>query len=609
MDTLTDAVQRMLPSMVRFGLTQGQIAAIASVFITNLDEAGQGIGAYSAKLFEAIKNNQQLIDVYKDVGVELNREAGELLPALVTGYKKMTDAQRDLAASSTQIGIGAHIVATFWEGLNQIQERSIFIQENSNLLNNKAIQIMGTLQKKQDQLKASWQALGIEVGRVFLPVLKDLVDTFRVLAEVPSTIASEGQKSFANLGKLAMAMAKDPFGILLPLKIIKEAQKDLADPTDYQQAAENMKLIRREMEAALTGGTTGGVLLLEKTKEVMKQWTREVKIATYALGPYASKVSVAYAKLAQLKDQLEDLQKIRTAQEGDVGAKQLREWDEAIAKTTYQIEEQLKIMSDINNELTLGRKYRLMEVSGLDKAVVLQERIRDLKKQQSELDEKGLGISEKQLEIYELQTQQQEESARKITEIKDRLESTVATSVKGLIRGTKEWKDILADIGGTILDIIIEKLMKAWIIDQALGLMATAVGGLFSAPATTTTSGGGFSPSAAGVGFGNIYHTGGPIKDMNLPSFQVGGEVPILAQPGEFMVRNGPSQRHRELLENINSGRGTDQTMELTLVNVVDPSFVSASIRKDPRMVINMIDENLLRAGSTRRIIHKDLGD
>jgi len=151
--------------------------------------------------------------------------------------------------------------------------------------------------------------------------------------------------------------------------------------------------------------------------------------------------------------------------------------------------------------------------------------------------------------------------------------------------------------------------MKAWIIDQALGLMATAVGGLFSAPATTTTSGGGFSPSAAGVGFGNIYHTGGPIKDMNLPSFQVGGEVPILAQPGEFMVRNGPSQRHRELLENINSGRGTDQTMELTLVNVVDPSFVSASIRKDPRMVINMIDENLLRAGSTRRIIHKDLGD
>jgi len=49
--------------------------------------------------------------------------------------------------------------------------------------------------------------------------------------------------------------------------------------------------------------------------------------------------------------------------------------------------------------------------------------------------------------------------------------------------------------------------------------------------------------------------------------------------------------------------------MELTLVNVVDPSFVSASIRKDPRMVINMIDENLLRAGSTRRIIHKDLGD
>ena len=558
MDTLTDAVQRMLPSMVRFGLTQGQIAAIASVFITNLDEAGQGIGAYSAKLFESIKNNQQLIDVYKDVGVELNREAGELLPALVTGYRKMTDAQKDLAASSTQIGIGAHIVATFWEGLNQIQERSIFIQENSNLLNIKAIDIMGTLQKKQDRLAASWQSLGITAGRHFLPVIKVLVDSVNAL-----TFASEGMVQAVPRSFSAFIQAARAGVMAMPITLlaegIKAAIKELKDPTDYQKVAENMKLIRREMEAAMTGGTTGGALLLEKTKEVMKEWTREVKIATYALGPYASKVSVAYAKLTQLENQLEALQNIRAVQEGDVGAKQLREWDEVIAKTTFQAEEQRKIIRDINNELTIGHKYRMMEIAGLSETTIIQEKLRDLEREKIALREKGLNVSGKQLEIDQLHLEQQEETNREWASISGRIEGVVSSGIKGLIRGTKEWKDVLADIGGTILDIIIEKLVHALFTGQDLGSVFGnifgAIGGVSGgagAITSYTTTGMG-SIAKAGVG---LYHKGGVIKDLigGLPKFAVGGEVPIMAKPGEFVVQNGPSQTHRGILEAINAG-------------------------------------------------------
>ena len=640
-DSLTDAIQKMLPSLVRFGLSHAEIAAIASIFITNLDESGEGLGKYAAELFETVKNNKQLVDAYREVGVELER-GPKLIAQMAGGWQVMVDAQKDVVASALDIGKGAHVPATFVEGLLQIKERAIEIQKNENLLNIKAVQIMGTLQKKQDKLKTSLQVLALTASQQYLPTIKDIVDVGKDFIDTTTWMGEAligapllAMQAFGKeMDKLTAKRPKrgtwDEFLLLVtPFKAATRTIKHLlqSEGAAWDEYVDRVmrtqeKLVKDYGESQLRlqaifkaaqkgkGATVSGELLLEQTKDVMKRLTREVNIATYALGPYASAVEMANAKIIEYRKGLIELVALRQKMvTGSAGTEQIREQEEAIGKMISLLGKQLKIINDVNFELDLGCKYRLMEASGLDKIVIIQEKIRDLKKEQSKLDEQALGFNAKQLEIYELQTQQQEESARKITEIKDRLESTVATSVKGLIRGTKEWKDILADIGGTILDIIIEKLMKAWIIDQALGLMATAVGGLFSAPATTTTSGGGFSPSAAGVGFGNIYHTGGPIKDMNLPSFQVGGEVPILAQPGEFMVRNGPSQRHRELLENINSGRGTDQTMELTLVNVVDPSFVSASIRKDPRMVINMIDENLLRAGSTRRIIHKDLGD
>jgi len=74
---------------------------------------------------------------------------------MVSGWQKMNDVQKDAVSSALSIGIGVHITATFLEGLLQIQERSNWVQENTNLLNVKAISIMGTLQKEQDKLKQS----------------------------------------------------------------------------------------------------------------------------------------------------------------------------------------------------------------------------------------------------------------------------------------------------------------------------------------------------------------------------------------------------------------------------------------------------------------------
>ena len=582
MDTLTDAVQRMLPSMVRFGLTQADIAAIASVFITNLDEAGQGIGAYSAKLFEAVKNNKDLVETYRDVGVELER--GPLLIAkMVSGWQKMNDVQKDAVSSALSIGIGVHITATFLEGLLQIQERSNWVQENTNLLNVKAISIMGTLQKRQDKLKTSMQALSLSVSGTFMPAMSATVSFLNKMVQGISMFG-------VALGTQVEETMRSAPLILQYIRYLYSGQTRLAEQAAAQmdalreatdkslnEGAEsiygiNEELVRNYAQTQLKlkaifkaaqrgeGATAGGELLLERTKDIMKEWTREVKIATYALGPYASKVSVAYAKLAQLKEQLQALEDVRLKMiEQKAGTSQLLEQNEAIAKTTFQMEQQGKIIRDVNNELTIGHKYRMMEIAGLNETTIIQEKLRDLEREKIALREKGLNVSGKQLEIDQLHLQQQEETNREWAAISGRIEGVVSSGIKGLIRGTKEWKDVLADIGGTILDIIIEKLVHALFTGQDLGSVFGnifgAIGGVSGgagAITSYTTTGMG-SIAKAGVG---LYHKGGVIKDLigGLPKFAVGGEVPIMAKPGEFVVQNGPSQTHRGILEAINAG-------------------------------------------------------
>ena len=44
-----------------------------------------------------------------------------------------------------------------------------------------------------------------------------------------------------------------------------------------------------------------------------------------------------------------------------------------------------------------------------------------------------------------------------------------------------------------------------------------------------------------------------------------------------------------------------DKMREITIINVIDPAFVPASIARDPNVVINIIIDDVIMAGSTRR--------
>ena len=46
---------------------------------------------------------------------------------------------------------------------------------------------------------------------------------------------------------------------------------------------------------------------------------------------------------------------------------------------------------------------------------------------------------------------------------------------------------------------------------------------------------------------------------------------------------------------------------EITVVNIVDPSFVQTSLARDPNVIINVINDDVITQGSTRRTMRRYL--
>ena len=559
MDILTDAVQRMLPSMVRFGLSWEQIASIASIFITNLDEAGQGIGAYSAKLFEAIKGNQKLRDIYKDVNVELTRQEGELIPALLAGYLKMTDAQRDVASSATSIGIGAHIVAVFWESLEQIMARTNDIKNKSNLLDSVAVKMMSTLQKKQDQLRVSMQALNIQVMKAGLPAFTGFVD---ILTKTVKAVEWTGESVGTTAAQIATSvplMLKQIWagwtGQEEKFKKLGDQIEEIGRITDESLLESfekvyglNKELIEQYMDMTLEmnrmfaakrrGMTADDILILEDAKRVINEYSMRVKIATGALGLFASKQEISRVKTELLREELQKLDELMDRMPSE------------LAKLEIQVR-----ISEINKQLDETETH-------YGNIVELAEKLANTTKE----GPPTLG-----------------EMVQKTRDLSRQFEDISVRGMKGILDKTKTWRNILEDIGEVVLEEILRKIIRISIGAESsfnwLGALSSTFGIItgFGGLGGAGSGGAGGVPSTGGARTQTVmtHHQGGEVKKQ-LPSFQYGGEVPIMAKPGEFVVAEGPAQRNMELLKAINAGRdggGGGQAITYTIYAVDARSF------------------------------------
>jgi len=178
-------------------------------------------------------------------------------------------------------------------------------------------------------------------------------------------------------------------------------------------------------------------------------------------------------------------------------------------------------------------------------------------------------------------------------------------AIDGMITKTKTWQDVWQDILTqarrffiqSFLQIIFNKWREtmgamqtggsggSWvdILLKSIGMFAGIKGG--GTPATT-------SNAASASYFSNLQRS-----DVGFAS----GGIATAPTAGIF-GEAGPEALIP--LDRLNEFTGA-KTQEITVVNVIDPSFVPASIVKDPRVIINIINQDLIEAGSTRRTLRR----
>lgn len=117
----------------------------------------------------------------------------------------------------------------------------------------------------------------------------------------------------------------------------------------------------------------------------------------------------------------------------------------------------------------------------------------------------------------------------------------------------------------TSMNITPGKISTASRLASVFGSIAGAAGALGGMPS------GGKSPPSIKIDPKLLGHSG-----REIPQFPSGGEVPIMAQPGEFIVRKSAAQDNKDLLKSINSGaRQSKQAQNVYFINANDAKSFS----------------------------------
>ena len=182
--------------------------------------------------------------------------------------------------------------------------------------------------------------------------------------------------------------------------------------------------------------------------------------------------------------------------------------------------------------------------------------------------------------------------------------STWSETIFDLIKGTttfgEVWQSVLDDALKNFLHGFVYGLLKGW--QETLGEMVAEfvraqyfmaairamlnLGGTVASPNTSATSSLTTAKSTQSFQQAN-------------PGMFVGAEGGIVTRPTVGLIEEAGPEAVVPLDE-YNRGGGS-----LTIINVVDPNFVNAQIAQEPDTVINVINSDLIRGGSTRKTIKR----
>lgn len=189
------------------------------------------------------------------------------------------------------------------------------------------------------------------------------------------------------------------------------------------------------------------------------------------------------------------------------------------------------------------------------------------------------------------------------------VESGVAKSIENILLHGGKFKDFLKGLGQTIRQAfisMISQLIAAVVvaIPIALAIYAIPVLGPLVDLALRAQSMGSIAMGAnLARGFGaQRRHQGGVIQ-----RFATGGEVLAMLEPGEFVVNRNATERNRELLESVNSGRGTGEQgggkgiAVVFNINAIDPKTGAEFLLRNSKAIADAVGQEILRNNQSYR--------
>jgi len=202
-----------------------------------------------------------------------------------------------------------------------------------------------------------------------------------------------------------------------------------------------------------------------------------------------------------------------------------------------------------------------------------------------------------------------------LKEFDTNLKASLSSTIFSLLEGTKTWKDVWNDTLNTIAKTFIDGFVQG-LVDSFSSGLSTMLFNWFDTIAQMGnggSSGGGFMSwfsnifSLIGGASGAINAGGGGGGGQNVNTYTGGSTSPVYtsAEGGIFTSAQHAiiGESGTEAVVPLNRMNEFGGGGDLTIINVIDQKFVTATLRQQPGTVVNIINEDIIKNGSTRKTI------
>ncbi|MBI4528178.1 MAG: hypothetical protein HY695_30665 [Deltaproteobacteria bacterium] len=273
---------------------------------------------------------------------------------------------------------------------------------------------------------------------------------------------------------------------------------------------------------------------------------------------------------------------------------------------------------------------------GIDAAGARLQALKDAVLKAREL---GAGVNDPRVQARLGQAQLLEEQQRLVKGIEDIVReagSGINETFRGIMLGTQSVGDAFKNLAQNVLISVAKMATQILILDPLLKQLKASLEEIAGSSAGGSGGGGGFGwqnilgavgGAVGGFDFGSLfvpgaafgpslnltggwYHEGGLVgpRGIRIPSFQSGGEVPIMATPGEFVIRKlAVRSIGAATLSAINqTGQvpsGSDEPIVLRVTNIIQGSVTPNNPRMRREEVVQTVCENIRTNGRIKKVI------